>query len=78
MAKKKITSITQIPGEGEQNARPAAGHIRPTFKLGSKQPFPFTRNMNSTNPMARYVQDAIKQIKPKSKTMSPLDQLKRG
>lgn len=78
MAKKKITSITQI--DGGTNPRPKAGpySVQPSFKLGSKQPFPFTRNMNSTNPMARYVQDAIKQIKPKSKNMSPVDQLKRG
>jgi hypothetical protein len=78
MAKKKITSITQIPGDGEQNSKPASGFYRPEFKLtqkGTKWPFPMT--LTSKNPAAKYVQQVVKQSRTVG-NKSPLDQLKRS
>lgn len=74
---RKITSLSQIGGGTNPAARPAAGFIRPETKLGTKTTWPFPPKMTSTNAAARLVQGVIKDLKPKSKNLSPLEQLRR-
>jgi hypothetical protein len=64
--------------KGESGApRPKLGYTQSHTKLGHGTKWPFPPTMSSKNPAARIVQGVMKETKPKSKLMSPLDQLRR-